>query len=271
MALNPFLLRPRRMKSLEEAGSLQEKGALFGPREGEREGVIRGPRPRPGRWAAALGTRRVHRCAVDGSASLAAPGLRAAAGRRGGETQAHCPRPRAGHFACNVRIHCLSRNSECPAVGCQEQAPGSTSPVPPLWEGSGPSLGSQLKQRYAPEMLTHRSQATVPGPGTPGDGRKANQSLGGGCLAPGPSGVHLGSQGSPASLLEVREWPGVVGSPLSLMASRLGAHSEAHLLAPPLRASDLGWGQARELLTDSQVMCWPLLRGPHFRRTNLEA
>ena len=42
LALNPFLLRPRRMKSLEEAGSLQEKGALFGPGEGEREGVIRG-------------------------------------------------------------------------------------------------------------------------------------------------------------------------------------------------------------------------------------
>ena len=43
LALNPFLLRPRQMKSLEEAGSLQEKGALFGPGEGGSEGVIRGP------------------------------------------------------------------------------------------------------------------------------------------------------------------------------------------------------------------------------------
>lgn len=39
LALNLFLLRPRQMKSLEEARSLQEKGALFGP----GEGVIRGP------------------------------------------------------------------------------------------------------------------------------------------------------------------------------------------------------------------------------------
>ena len=36
LALNPFLLRPQRMKSLEEAGSLQEKGALSGPGEGGR-------------------------------------------------------------------------------------------------------------------------------------------------------------------------------------------------------------------------------------------
>ena len=139
LALNPFLLRPQRMKSLEEAGSLQEKGALSGPGEGGR---VRsgGPRPRPGRWAAPLGTRRVHHCAFDGSASLAAPGLRVAAGRHGGETQAHCPRPRAGHLVCHVRTHCLSRNPECPAAGCREQASGSTSPVPPLWEGSEPSL-----------------------------------------------------------------------------------------------------------------------------------
>lgn len=86
---------------------------------------MRGPQPQPGPWAEAVGICWVTRCAFDGLASLTGPRLRAAAGRYWGETQAHCLRPPACHLACDVRTHCLSRNLECPAPGCGEQASDS--------------------------------------------------------------------------------------------------------------------------------------------------
>ena len=65
-----------------------------------------------------------------------------------------------------------------------------------------------------------------------------------------------------------REWHGVVGSPLSLMASRWGARLEAHLLTLPHRASANGTAQVTATLSSrhryqqvSKARFWQLL--PH--------
>lgn len=42
-------------------------------------------------------------------------------GRRGGEHTAYCSHPLACHLACNVRMHCVSRNLECPALSVENR------------------------------------------------------------------------------------------------------------------------------------------------------
>ena len=36
---------------------------------------------------------------------------------------AYCSHPLACHLACNVRMHCVSRNSECPALSVENRLP----------------------------------------------------------------------------------------------------------------------------------------------------
>lgn len=44
-------------------------------------------------------------------------------GRRGGKHTAYCSHPLACHLACNVRMHCVSRNLECPALSVENRIP----------------------------------------------------------------------------------------------------------------------------------------------------
>lgn len=60
-------------------------------------------------------------------------------GRRGG-THSLLFTPLACHLACNVRMHCVSRNSECPALSVENRLPAQ---LLSLSSGEEPRVGGE--------------------------------------------------------------------------------------------------------------------------------
>lgn len=126
------------MENLESSGSCQVEGAWSTPgRERSAEiplpslGLSRGKQNQP------LGSG-----AFDGPASLSSPGSRTAWRKAWGEHKAHCPDPLACHLGCNVRMHCVSRDLECPALSV-----GNRLPAQLLSPSSGEEPGALAESR----------------------------------------------------------------------------------------------------------------------------
>lgn len=113
LVLNVFLLKLCSVENLESSGSYRVKG--HGTTPGRQEqgaeapllnlGLSRGRQDQP-----------LESGTFDGSASLSSPGSRTARRKAWGEHKAYCPHHPACHLACNVRMHCVSRNLECPVL-----------------------------------------------------------------------------------------------------------------------------------------------------------
>lgn len=80
-------------------------------------------------------------CAFDGSAFHGAR-VESTLRKAWGETQGPLSARLACHLAWNVRPYCLSRNLECPASGCREQAPNSSY--------TSTSAGEELREPQLP-------------------------------------------------------------------------------------------------------------------------
>lgn len=111
------------MDGLESSGSYQVKGTWYNTRK--REMGCQGPYPQPWSEQRQTGPGQSLDSSTfdDSSSSLSSPGSRRACGKAWGEHKAYYTHHPACHLACNVTMHCVSRNLECPALSVGSKLP----------------------------------------------------------------------------------------------------------------------------------------------------